>query len=90
MAAERRVSLPALPTEVTPHGGRIATRELIYTGITRARKAFTLVTPQPEVFTQGLAQRTHPAIERAAGAAAGFSSAVPWPARLNPEPEQSK
>jgi exodeoxyribonuclease V alpha subunit len=41
-----------------PHGGRIATRELIYTGITRARRAFTLVTPQPEVFTQGLAQRT--------------------------------
>ena len=41
-----------------PHGGRIATRELIYTGITRARKAFTLVTPQPEVFTQGLVQRT--------------------------------
>ena len=52
------MSLPALPTEVPPHGGRIATRELIYTGITRARKAFTLVTPQPEVFTQGLAQRT--------------------------------
>ncbi|MEY4749602.1 MAG: exodeoxyribonuclease subunit alpha [Pseudomonadota bacterium] len=41
-----------------PQGGRIATRELIYTGITRARKAFTLVTPQAEVFTQGLAQRT--------------------------------
>jgi exodeoxyribonuclease V alpha subunit len=41
-----------------PQGGRITTRELIYTGITRARRAFTLLTPEPEVFLQGVAQRT--------------------------------
>ncbi|CAN5484724.1 exodeoxyribonuclease V subunit alpha [soil metagenome] len=37
---------------------RVLTRELIYTGITRARTAFTLVTPKAEAFALALAQRT--------------------------------
>ncbi|MGJ7493185.1 exodeoxyribonuclease V subunit alpha [Variovorax sp. ZT4R33] len=40
-------------------GGRVLTRELVYTGITRARSAFTLVTPRAPAFAQALAQRTH-------------------------------
>lgn len=37
---------------------RVLTRELVYTGITRARKAFTLVTPRAQAFGEALAQRT--------------------------------
>lgn len=38
--------------------GRVLTRELVYTGITRARSAFTLVTPRAPAFDEALAQRT--------------------------------
>ncbi|MCV2356709.1 exodeoxyribonuclease V subunit alpha [Paucibacter sp. B2R-40] len=43
-----------LPTEPS----RVLTRELVYTGITRARKAFTLVNGWPPGFTKALALRT--------------------------------
>jgi exodeoxyribonuclease V alpha subunit len=36
----------------------VLTRELVYTGITRARQAFTLVAPEPTVFNAALARRT--------------------------------
>ena len=38
--------------------GALLSRELVYTGITRARKAFTLVAAQPSVLEQALRQRT--------------------------------
>ncbi len=38
--------------------GALLSRELVYTGITRARKAFTLVAAQPGVLEQALRQRT--------------------------------
>ena len=37
---------------------RALTRELVYTGLTRARQRFTLVAPSPEVFTRAVEQRT--------------------------------
>ena len=37
---------------------RVLTRELVYTGITRARKALTLVTGRPQAFEEALGQRT--------------------------------
>ncbi len=37
---------------------RVLTRELVYTGITRASGAFTLVTPRRQAFAEALAQRT--------------------------------
>jgi exodeoxyribonuclease V alpha subunit len=37
---------------------RVLTRELVYTGITRARQAFTLVTGRRQAFAEALAQRT--------------------------------
>jgi exodeoxyribonuclease V alpha subunit len=43
-----------LPTEPS----RVLTRELVYTGITRARKAFTLVNGWQPGFAKALAQRT--------------------------------
>ncbi len=43
-----------LPTEPS----RVLTRELVYTGITRARKAFTLVSGWQPGFNKALAQRT--------------------------------
>ncbi|MCV2350214.1 exodeoxyribonuclease V subunit alpha [Paucibacter sp. Y2R2-4] len=43
-----------LPAE----GGGGLTRELVYTGITRARKAFTLVSGRAPAFAMALAQRT--------------------------------
>ena len=43
-----------LPQEAS----QVLTRELVYTGITRARQAFTLVTGRPQAFAQALAQRT--------------------------------
>ena len=42
---------------------RVLTRELVYTGITRAREAFTLVSGRPQAFADALAQRT----QRASG-----------------------
>jgi exodeoxyribonuclease V alpha subunit len=44
----------ALPQEINP----VLSRELIYTGITRARAAFTLVTPDAAVFSQAVEQKT--------------------------------
>ena len=38
--------------------GALLSRELVYTGITRARDAFTLVAAQPAVLEQALRQRT--------------------------------
>jgi len=43
-----------LPREAS----QVLTRELVYTGITRARQAFTLVTGGAQTFAQALAQRT--------------------------------
>ncbi len=37
---------------------RVLARELIYTGLTRARDQFTLVVPNPAVLTEAIAQRT--------------------------------
>lgn len=37
---------------------RVLTRELVYTGITRARRAFTLVTGRAPAFGEALAHRT--------------------------------
>ena len=37
---------------------RVLTRELVYTGLTRARERFTLVAPNPEVHTSAIEQRT--------------------------------
>jgi exodeoxyribonuclease V alpha subunit len=37
---------------------RVLTRELVYTGITRARRAFTLVSGRTQAFTEALAHRT--------------------------------
>ena len=37
---------------------RVLTRELVYTGITRARHAFTLVTGRPQALAEALARRT--------------------------------
>lgn len=46
-----------------PHAGAVLTRELVYTGITRARKAFTLVSAQPGLLATAVRQRT----QRASG-----------------------
>ena len=44
---------------VLPHEpSRVLTRELVYTGITRARRAFTLVTGRAQAFAEALAHRT--------------------------------
>jgi exodeoxyribonuclease V alpha subunit len=42
-----------------PRANPVATRELVYTGITRARSRFTLVAAQPAVFEQAVRRRTH-------------------------------
>jgi exodeoxyribonuclease V alpha subunit len=44
----------ALPPELNP----VLTRELVYTGITRAREAFTLLLPEPTVFDAAVLRRT--------------------------------
>ncbi|BDI04967.1 exodeoxyribonuclease V subunit alpha [Sphaerotilus microaerophilus] len=41
-----------------PRANPVATRELVYTGITRARSRFTLVAAQPAVFEQAVRRRT--------------------------------
>lgn len=46
-----------------PHAGAVLTRELVYTGITRARQAFTLVSAQPGLLATAVQQRT----QRASG-----------------------
>jgi len=57
--SEFRHTVLVLPKE----GGAMLARELIYTGITRAREFFTLVTPAPPVLTEAIARRT----QRASG-----------------------
>jgi exodeoxyribonuclease V alpha subunit len=47
-------SVLVLPSQAS----RVLTRELVYTGVTRARTAFTLVTGRPQAFTESLARRT--------------------------------
>jgi exodeoxyribonuclease V alpha subunit len=39
-------------------GGAMLARELIYTGITRARERFTLVTPAPAVLAEAISHKT--------------------------------
>lgn len=45
----------ALPKE----GGAVLARELVYTGITRASREFTLLTPVPAVLGEAIGKRTH-------------------------------
>jgi exodeoxyribonuclease V alpha subunit len=45
----------ALPKE----GGAVLARELVYTGITRASREFTLLTPAPGVLGEAILRRTH-------------------------------
>jgi exodeoxyribonuclease V alpha subunit len=45
----------ALPKE----GGAVLARELVYTGITRASRQFTLTTPTPGVLGDAIVRRTH-------------------------------
>lgn len=45
----------ALPKE----GGAVLARELVYTGITRASREFTLLTPVPGVLGEAIEKRTH-------------------------------
>jgi exodeoxyribonuclease V alpha subunit len=45
------------------HGGALVRRELVYTGITRARQAFTLLAGTPGLLAQAVQQRT----QRASG-----------------------
>ena len=39
-------------------GGEVLSRELVYTGITRAREAFTLVEPRPGLLAQAVARKS--------------------------------
>jgi exodeoxyribonuclease V alpha subunit len=55
-----------LPEAMTP----VLTRELIYTGVTRARRRFTLVGPNLALLSQAVQQRTH----RASGLGDQFDS----------------
>ena len=57
--SEFRHTVLALPRD----GGGVLARELIYTGITRARDFFTLLTPNGQVLLEAIAQRT----QRASG-----------------------
>lgn len=57
--SEFRHTVMVLPPETSP----VVTRELVYTGITRAREHFTLVSPVSTVFADALARRT----QRASG-----------------------
>ena len=40
------------------NSGQVLSRELVYTGITRARERFTLMEETPDLFTQAIAQPT--------------------------------
>jgi len=53
--SEFRHTVLALPRE----RGAVLTRELVYTGITRASELFTLVSPPGAVLLEAIAQRTH-------------------------------
>ena len=54
-----------------PQANPVLTRELVYTGITRSRQAFTLVAPQPAVFDAAVQRRTR----RSSGLAERFIDA---------------
>ena len=54
----------ALPPKAT----QVLTRELIYTGITRARTFFTLITPNDIVLVEAITQQT----QRASGLEKGL------------------
>ena len=62
-----------------PQAGAVLTRELLYTGITRARQAFTLVAAQPGLLATAVQQRTQRAsglqglLERGQGGQGGQS-----------------
>jgi exodeoxyribonuclease V alpha subunit len=58
-----------------PQPSRVLTRELVYTGITRARLAFTLVTTRRAALAEALAHRTR----RASGLAELLDPAAPPP-----------
>ena len=65
-----------------PRAGAVLGRELVYTGITRARRAFTLVSAQPSMLAQAVAQRTQRssglrARLQAAGSAGGAAGRPP-------------
>ncbi|MFN3792675.1 exodeoxyribonuclease V subunit alpha [Massilia sp.] len=53
--SEFRHTVLALPRE----RGAVLTRELVYTGITRASEMFTLVSPPGSVLFEAIAERTH-------------------------------
>jgi exodeoxyribonuclease V alpha subunit len=53
--SEFRHTVLALPRE----RGAVLTRELVYTGITRASELVTLVSPPGAVLLDAIAQRTH-------------------------------
>ena len=53
--SEFRHTVLALPRE----RGAVLTRELVYTGITRASEQFTLVSPPGAVLAEAVAERTH-------------------------------
>ncbi|WP_137174343.1 exodeoxyribonuclease V subunit alpha [Massilia sp. HP4] len=53
--SEFRHTVLALPREASA----VLTRELVYTGITRASNEFTLVTPSGDVLRDAIASRTH-------------------------------
>lgn len=44
-----------LPERMSP----VLTRELVYTGVTRARRRFTLVSPRPDLLAWAVGRRTH-------------------------------
>lgn len=67
--SEFRHTVMVLPRESSP----VVTRELVYTGITRAREHFTLVSPVPAVFEEALARRTR----RASGLASRLNASGP-------------
>jgi exodeoxyribonuclease V alpha subunit len=52
--SEFKHTVLVLPPDPVP----VLTRELVYTGITRAREHFTLVTPQPGMLAVAIGQRT--------------------------------
>ena len=60
-----------LPDRFSP----LLTRELLYTGLTRARQAFTLIAPDPAVLVQAVARRT----ERVSGLQIGLAERLSRP-----------
>jgi exodeoxyribonuclease V alpha subunit len=63
-----------------PHGGEVLTRELVYTGITRAREAFTLAEPRPGLLARAIGRRS----QRFSGLAQRLLGAVPLDSKATP------